>query len=257
MFPQEEFDYEKHIRSKKGLTLKQMTSFVDTLLRVLRKKCGENGSNYSIYQHLIWFREDGLENIVHGVFSNGLWVKNPCISSTTNITGNLSKISAEDVLSYRYDCSIDYHRHNLGFIIPKTIVDEKGRRINLSLDEKPKDIRWNEGYHSSMIDFLLSGCKSLPNVYSLFHFDLYLPGDEFGYRLNTNALPFLPKEKQRAHELAIAKLIKNTLVFEKKVLTEEEYDKAKDINPYIEKLIADTLAVTTGPYIDPAYWEFP
>ena len=30
-----------------------------------------------------------------------------------------------------------------------------------------------------------------------------------------------------------------------------------DIIAYIEKLIADTLAVTTGPYIDPAYWEFP
>ena len=41
MFPQEEFDYEKHIRSKKGLTLKQMTSFVDTLLRVLRKNAAK------------------------------------------------------------------------------------------------------------------------------------------------------------------------------------------------------------------------
>ena len=47
------------------------------------------------------------------------------------------------------------------------------------------------------------------------------------------------------------------LVNVKKIVSEEEYDNAQDINPFIEQLIADKLAVTEGPYISPDYWEFP
>lgn len=257
MWQNKNFNFETDLRKKMHINRTEMLKVVENLLNNIRAKAGNNGSNYIIYQHLIWLRDNTLEEIISGVFNYGLRVKSPCISSTTNITGNLAEISAEDVLNYYYDTSINCSRDNLGFIIPKTIIDEKGRVINLALDKKPANIRWNEGYYSAMIDFLLDLDHNLSNAYSLFHFELQPLIDKYSYSINTQALPFLSKQEQVTHDLELAKQIKNVLVNVKKIVSEEEYDNAQDINPFIEQLIADKLAVTEGPYISPDYWEFP
>lgn len=257
MWENNDFDYERDTISKDRLSYAELKKFIEKFLELLKQKL-DGGKNFAIYQHLVWTRYDTVEDIRRGVFRYGLEVKHPCISSTTNITGNLAEISADDVMNYYYDSTMDALRDNLGFILPTKIVDEKGRIINFALDKRPENICWNEGYYSAIIDFILDHKSSLSNAYSLFHFTL-LRQSETGneYYINKKAFPFLSKKKQKEHMLELSRLIKEIIVGKYHIASEEEYDNAKDINPFIEKLIADKLAVTTEPYIDPAYWEFP
>lgn len=247
---------EKNLITKLHIPKQTMLNDINRLLDILREKT--KGEEYSIYQHLIWFRYNNLEQIKDGVFRYGLIVKNPSLSSTTNITGSLQKINADSVLDYHYDTSIDTVRHNLGFIIPNYVVDDKGRKIRLALDSKHPNIPWQEGFFSSILDFIMEKHSNLSNLYSLFLFKLDEQNNEFSYTINKAALPFLPKEQQQQHFATLCQQIKEVLVNKYKILTEQEYDNAKDINPYIDKLIEQEYEKTNGiPYIDPACWEEP
>lgn len=257
MWENRDFDYEKDVFFKKNISYNEMQLFVEKLLKILREKLN-GGKNFAIYQHLIWTRYNSVEEIKRGVFEFGLQVRNPCISSTANITGNLATINADDVLNYYYDSTLASTRDNLGLILPTTIKDEKGRIINFALDKKPENIRWNEGYYSAISDFIMDNKNYLSNTYSLFHFTLKKDSEsENSYTINRKAFPFLSKEKQKSHILELARLIKEIIVDKYHITSEKEYDSAKDVNPFIEKLIADKLAITSGPYIDPSCWEFP
>lgn len=245
---------ESFLIRKNNLTKEEMLEAINKLLSLINKQTGE----YAINQHLIWRRYDSWEDIKKGMFNNGLYVRTVGLASTSIITGNTKNITPTDVLSYSYATRVNSGKTNAGFVIPLSFTDEKGRKINLALDKEHAVIPWDEGKMCSILDFILLNKSYLSNTYTLFIFEINPNENIYNYRINKKAFPFLSDEEKQKHFYELSKLVKNILVKKYKVLTEEEYDNAKDINPYIEQLIADEYEkVKDTLFSDPIYWEEP
>ena len=217
-----------------------------------------NKEKYVIIQHLIWPRYDTIENIKLGVMKYGLDIKSIGLASTTKITGNTRTITPRQIMDYHYDMPLTALRHNLGFAIPLTIIDEFGRRINYALDYDHPEIPWREGKMCAIIDFVAFEKKSISNTYSLFNLDLNSTANEYSYQINRKALPFLSKEEKKQHFLEVSKIIKKILVNKYKIMTEKEYNQVPDLNPYINKLIMQEYKkVKNEIYANPDCWLEP
>lgn len=248
-------DYDKkHLLIKQNLNREEMLKSIKNMLSAINM----NKEDYAIYQHLIWTRYDTLEDIKEGTLKNGLFVRTVGLASTTMITGNTKLITPEEILSYSYAEKPSTSKSNLGFSIPLSIRDEYGRKIYLALDKTHDSIPWDEGKKCSILDFIIDKKKHLSNSYTLFAFDINPSANEYSYVINKNAFPFLSEKEKQAHYRELSSIIKEILVNQYHILSEDEYKKAKDINPYIEKLIETEYEKVKGQmFDDPIYWEEP
>lgn len=253
MWHNENFN-EDDLLIKNNINLQEIT----ILLKNMLNKINSKHESYAIYQHLIWPRYNSIANIKRLTLKYGLNINSLGMASTTNITGNTISITPEDILGYYYDSNITSQRNNMGFIIPLQIKDELGRTINLALDKHHDFIPWREGKMCSILDFIAFEKRQISNTYSLFNADIDVTHDNFSCQINKKALPFLSEREKQLHYLELSKLIKKVLVDRYKILSEEEYYKAKDINPYIEKLILQEYEKCKNEiYCDSSCWEEP
>ncbi len=228
------------------------------MLQKLLSKINKTKENYVIYQHLIWPRYDTIDNIKLGVMKYGLDIKSIGLASTTKIIGNLKKITPRQIMDYHYDMPLTALRHNLGFAIPLTIVDEFERRINYALDSEHPQIPWREGKMSAIIDFIALEKRNISNTYSLFTLDLNSTQNEYSYQINKKAFPFLSDTEKKEHYQTVSKIIKKLLVKKYKIMSENEYDRVPDLNPYINKLIMQEYSkVKNEIYANPDCWLEP
>lgn len=248
-----DFD-EKYLYKGTNVTLEKLIKILQQMLKVINK----SNQNFAIYEHNVWPRYDSFDRIKEGTFKNGLYVNTISVASTTNIIGNTKSITPENIIDYHYDCEKNAPRINLGVIVPLTIEDEYKRTINFALDKHHPQVPWTEGKRSSILDFLVGNNTSLSNVYSLFNLDIN-PGENlYSYEINTRAIPFFSKDEIKEHDLHISRIIKNILVNQYKILTEEEYKTVENLNPYIDKLILEEYNKNKDEiYANPVCWEEP
>lgn len=252
----DDFDFENEIYKEEHITKDKMLKNVNDLLAKIKKLA--KGQDYSLFQHNIWTRFDNLERIRNGFFKNGLHVNNPGVASTALWMGNIKKLTAKDVLNYTYDTKIDNNRENLGIIIPNYIVDAKGRKLHLTLEEgKTSLVPFKVGCITTLLDMIVAQ-GGLSYLFSLFYFELKEKTNDFSFFLNINALPFLNKAKKQEFNQYLCKTAKSAVVERFKFMTAEEYDRLseKDLNQKIsDKLLEHYL--NTPEWEDPDYWEFP
>ncbi len=250
------FDFENAIYKEEHITKDKMLENVNELLAKIKKLA--KGQDYSLFQHNIWTRFDNLEKIRHGFFKSGLEVRHPGVASTALWMGNIKSLTADDVLNYTYDTKLDSNRENLGLIIPNYIIDSKGRKLNLTLEEgKTSLVPFKVGCITTLLDMIVAQ-GGLSYLFSLFYFELKEKTNDFSFFLNINALPFLNKAKKKEFEQYLCKTARKAVVENFKFMTAEEYDRLseRDLNQKIsDKLLEHYL--NTPQWEDPSCWEFP
>ena len=252
----DDFNFDNEIYVEEHITKDKMLKNVNDLLAKIKKLA--KGQDYSLFQHNIWTRFDPLEKIRHGFFKNGLHVNNPGVASTALWMGNIKKLTAKDVLNYTYDSKVNSNRENLGIIIPNYIVDAKGRKLHLTLEEgKLSRVPFREGCYTTLLDMIVAKA-GLSYLFSLFYFELKENSNDFSFFLNTNALPFLNKAKKQEFNQYLCKTAKSAVVERFKFMTAEEYDRLseKDLNQKISDELFEYY-LTQPTWEDPSCWEFP